>query len=278
MPENTHIILSGVAETLLIPLYIRSMESQRPDAMIKDQKAEELVQKISDDGLYDFNRINLLQLTEANNLVIVLRNRQFDRFTLNFLSSHPGAIVVHIGCGFDTRYERVDNGQVEWYDLDLPGVIDLRRELFGDEGYRHHLIGCSVLQETWLEAVSEYGDRPFLFLAEGVSMHLTGEQIKSLIQMLLNHFPGAELVFDAFSPIHNWVSNRQTSRFGFQTHWGIWSGKQIEKWGDGIHFLGEWSYVNETDARLAPLHRLRMFETIFRTIRIYHFQVGDVAS
>jgi len=60
--------------------------------------------------------------------------------------------VVHIGCGLDSRFDRVDNGQVEWYDLDIPEVIELRRKLFGDEGERHHLLGCSVLEDAWQEA------------------------------------------------------------------------------------------------------------------------------
>jgi len=64
--------------------------------------------------------------------VPLLRNREFDRYAQDFLRCHPEAVVVHIGCGLDSRFERVDNGQVEWYDLDLPHVIELRRKLIGD--------------------------------------------------------------------------------------------------------------------------------------------------
>ncbi len=39
MSEIANQNLSGVSETLLLPLYIRAMESQRPDALIKDDKA-----------------------------------------------------------------------------------------------------------------------------------------------------------------------------------------------------------------------------------------------
>ena len=89
------------------------MESQRPDALIKDVKAESLVKKISDEGLYDFSRIRSLHLSEANKLVVILRNREFDRNARDFLKRHPDAVVVHIGCGLDPRFERVDNGQIE---------------------------------------------------------------------------------------------------------------------------------------------------------------------
>ena len=42
---------------------------------------------------------------------------------------NPQAAVVHLGCGLDTRFERVDNGQVEWFDLDIPDVMALRESL-----------------------------------------------------------------------------------------------------------------------------------------------------
>ena len=149
MTETTKPNLSGVTETLLITLYLRAMESQRPDALIVDEKAVELVTRMS----YDFDRIRRIPLSEANKLVIILRNREFDRYARDFLARHPQAVVVHIGCGFDTRFERVDNGQVEWYDLDLPDVIELRRKLIGDEAGRYHLLGCSVLDNAWLDTV-----------------------------------------------------------------------------------------------------------------------------
>jgi O-methyltransferase involved in polyketide biosynthesis len=56
--------LSGVAETLLIMLYIHAMESQRPDAPIKDEKAVALppgnrLEKLSGDRAGQHNiRIN----------------------------------------------------------------------------------------------------------------------------------------------------------------------------------------------------------------------------
>ena len=85
MAQNTDKILSGVAETLLVTLYLRAMESERPDALIRDEKAVDLVTRITEDDLYDFKRIKLLRLSEASKLVIILRNRQFDRYTLDFL-------------------------------------------------------------------------------------------------------------------------------------------------------------------------------------------------
>jgi O-methyltransferase involved in polyketide biosynthesis len=270
------------------------MESQRPDALIVDEKAVALVKKISDDGLYDFSRMRPLHLSEVNKLVIILRSREFDRSARDFLARHPEAVVVHIGCGLDARFERVDNGQVEWYDLDLPDVIDLRRELIGNEGKRYHLLGCSVLEDAWLEAVSAHGQppsgtrstqRPFLFLAEGVFMYFEGAQVKSLVLTLCDRFPGAELVFDAYSPLHVWRHNLQTSAsvINLRVHWGIWHGQEIERWGNasptgaGIRLMGEWGFFDRPEPRLASIRWLRPIEALAKTFRIYRFQLGKAA-
>jgi O-methyltransferase involved in polyketide biosynthesis len=156
MPEIANQNLSGVAETLLIPLYNRAMESQRPDAIMKDEKAVALVTKMN----YDFDQVRKIRTHEGNKIARIMLTREMDRYARDFLSRHPEAVVVHIGCGLDSRFERVDNSRVEWYDLDLPDVIGLRRKFIGDEGERYHLLGCSVLEDAWLEAVKVHYARP----------------------------------------------------------------------------------------------------------------------
>src|SRR5512137_2792790 len=104
MPETKSQTLSGVAETLLMTLYIRAMESQRPDALIKDEKAVELVSKMS----YDFDRIRQVKMDDDDKVGVILRSREIDHYVQDFLTRHPEAAVVYIGCGFDSRFERVD--------------------------------------------------------------------------------------------------------------------------------------------------------------------------
>ena len=124
--------LSGVAETMLVTLYIRAMETQRPDALIKDEKAVALVKRMS----REFDKVRRMPMRETDKTSLMMRHREFDRYARDFTTRHLDAVVVHIGCGLDSRFERVAerNGRVEWYDLDLPDVIELRRRLFGDEG------------------------------------------------------------------------------------------------------------------------------------------------
>jgi len=280
MSETAQPHLSGVPETLLITLYLRAMETQRPDAVINDEKAETLVKKIGDAGLYNFGRIKSLHLTEANKLAVILRNREFDRYAQEYLARNPEAVVVHIGCGLDSRFERVDNKQVEWYDLDLPHVIDLRRKLIDDEEERQHFLACSVLDGAWLDTVSVDRQRPFLFLAEGVFMYFAEAQVKSLVLTLRDRFPGAELVFDALSPIHVLRHNLQmrTFKVDIPVRWGIWHGQKLEGWGAGIRLLDEWGFFDDPTPRLDRVRWLRTIEALARTLRIYHFELGKAAG
>ena len=88
-----------VAETLFIPLYARA-EVQQPAPLIRDDAAVALVERID----YDFAASKLSGLDQVT---VIMRVREFDRRTRDFLGRHPEAVVVHIGCGLDTRFERV---------------------------------------------------------------------------------------------------------------------------------------------------------------------------
>jgi O-methyltransferase involved in polyketide biosynthesis len=281
MSETTNQGLSGVAETLLMTLYIRAMESQRPDALIKDEKAVALVTQMS----YDFDRIRQVKMDDDDKVGVILRNREFDRYARDFLARHPQAVVVHIGCGLDSRFERVcseqpDNGQVEWYDLDLPEVIDLRRKFIGDEGKRYHLLAGSAFDSAWLDKVSAHRQRPFLFMAEGVLMYFEEAQVKSLVLALRDHFPGAELVFDAFSPFLIRANNLRMaiSGFGVRYHWGLGRGQELESWGDGIRLLDEWGYFDRPEPRLDHIRWMRHIPLLARVMRVYHYRLGEAAG
>jgi methyltransferase (TIGR00027 family) len=274
MTETAYQDLSGVAETLLIILAIRAFESQRPDALIKDERAEVLVSQMDQ----DFLRKKLAKIEDYSQVATILRSRDFDRHAQDFLARHPEGVVVHIGCGFDSRFERVDNDQVEWYDLDLPEVIELRRKLIGGEGERYHLLACSVLDSAWLDVANAHRQRPFLFLAEGVLMYLEEAQVKSLVLTLKEHFPGAELALDTFSPFLSWANNLRVTltKVGARSHWALKHSKDLEKWSDGIHLLDERFPYQYPEPRLGRALAVRHNPFFARAIGVFHYRLqGD---
>jgi deazaflavin-dependent oxidoreductase (nitroreductase family) len=278
MSEDASQDLKGVAETLLIPLYIRAIESQRPDALLKDERAVAFVTQMDS----AFSRIKRIKMDEEDKVALVLRNREFDRYARDFLARYPEAVVVHIGCGLDARFERVDNGQVEWYDLDLPEVIELRRKFIGGERERYHFLACSAFDSAWLNPVSIQRQRPFLFLVEGVFMYFEEAQVKSLVLMLRDCFPGAELVFDAFSPFLVRANNLRLrisrTKIDARYHWGLKCGKDLENWGDGICLLEAWFPFDRPEPRLAHVQWVRYIPLLAKVMGIFHYQLGKTAA
>jgi len=252
--------------------------------MIKDAKALALVRQKG----YLFEQVKQIPMNELLNSMRMMFTREFDRYARDFLSRHPQAVVVHIGCGLDSRFDRVDNGQVEWYDLDLPEVIELRRKLIGDERERYHLLACSVLEEAWVETVSAHDQRPFLFLAETVFVYFTEAQVKSLVVKLRDHFPGAELVFDGWRPFEVWLGNRyfslSNSPFAGLMQWGFWRGQEVEGWGGpsrtggSIRLLDEWGFFDQPEPRLKSYRWMAPLFRLFKPMRLFHFRLGDAAG
>ena len=271
MTEKTHPALKNVSETLLITLYARARESRRPDAMLRDDRAVEMVKRIH----YDFKRARMQPFDET---AIIIRMREIDRFTREFLGRNPEAVVVHIGCGLDTRFERVAerSGRIEWYDLDLPQVIQLRRELLQEEDERHHLIAGSVFNDDWLGKIDFHRPRPFLFLAEGVLPYFEEAQVRSLFLKISGHFPGAEFIFDAMDPFTIWADNLKLkhTKMVARLHWGLKNFREIETWKNGFRLLEEWYYFDHPEPRLKAYYWIRHVPILARSSVILHYRLG----
>lgn len=270
MPEKILHSLEGVSETLLMTLYARARESQRPDAMIKDDKAVEMINRIA----CDFSR---LRMHRHDEIAVIMRMRKFDRHVREFLVRNPNAAIIHIGCGLDTRFERVDNGCVEWFDLDMPDVIELRRKLINSESNRYHIFATSVFDDGWLEEVSRYKPRPFMFLAEGVFPYFEEAQVKSLFLKLRDHFPCSELVCDAHTPFVIWADNLQLAFASVKArlHWRLKRGKDVESWGQGICLLDDWNYFEDDEPRLKAYRWVRLIPPLAKSSGIFHYRLGS---
>ena len=135
----------------------------------------------------------------SNQYLVALRARTLDDWAADFLRRNPNAVVLHLGCGMDTRAFRLDvPAGVDWFDVDQPDVIDLRRNLYEDrDGYR--MIGSSVTDADWLEQIPT--GRPVLVVGEGLLPYLTERQVWELLERLTDRFGSGELLFDTLSPI-----------------------------------------------------------------------------
>ena len=212
-PEGKHEArLGAVQETLFIPLAARAIQTQRKHPVLRDPKAVELVRSID----YDTARYD----RSAGGLVTVLRTAIIDFWVRSFLAAHPAATVVELGTGLNTRFERVDNGQVHWFDLDLPDTIELRRAFFADTG-RRRMIAASALDEDWLPDVAR-SRGPYFFVADGVLVYLPEDQVMAMLARLAERFPGALLVLDTYPKRTLDQQHRLAAKKGIDARWA-WS-------------------------------------------------------
>ena len=177
--------LGDVQETLLIPLYGRARDSRARHPVLGDTRAAELVDLID----YDFGGFGGPSLPGS-----VLRASIFDAWVRRFLDEHPGGTVVELGAGLSTRFDRLDDGRVRWFDLDLPDTIALRREFFGDRE-RYTMISGSVLDTDWLDRLAGTPE-PRLFLSEAMLFYLAEDQVRAALTQVARRFPTATLAFD----------------------------------------------------------------------------------
>jgi O-methyltransferase involved in polyketide biosynthesis len=179
--------LGAVQQTLFIPLAARARAAQRRHPLLRDPKAVQITDSVDIDAKYGRG---------AGGSVTVLRTVIMDAWVRDFLARNPSGTVVEIGTGLNSRFERVDNGQVHWFDLDLPDSIELRRKFFADTD-RRRMLAASVTGEDWLPIVAQ-SPGPYFFVADGVLVYLTEEQVSTLLTRIKNDFPNARIALDTF--------------------------------------------------------------------------------
>ena len=179
--------LSGVEETLMIPLWGRAIATQGR-GLFHDPAAVDLVERLE----YDFES----KLNQARTMMpmLAVRAARFDEAVRHFIDTHPDGAVVELGCGLDTRWERCNGNRVDWFDLDMPAVIALRRRYFQDSERRKTL--AAPLQDTaWRDLVGPK-ERPFLFVAEAVLYYLEPGDVARFLRSISASFPLSSILLE----------------------------------------------------------------------------------
>jgi O-methyltransferase involved in polyketide biosynthesis len=259
--------LQGVASTLMVPLACRAIETVRPDAIISDPKAVEVYEAL--DGNPDF----LMGMGKVDVFVTAMRVRQFDFFARDFLARNPGGTVVDLGCGLDTRFDRLDDGQLKWVGVDLAEVIKLRREVLPD-GERCKTIPKSMLDISWLDEVEKL-KKPAIFLAEGVFPYFSTEDVRPLVTEMGRRFPGGELVYDAaneFISRHHNRSSKVLKRSGTHILWDAKNPEELEKW--GLRLVEHWYYFDKPEKRLRAYGWMKFLPFLAKATGIFRYSLG----
>jgi methyltransferase (TIGR00027 family) len=281
--------ITDISETLLIPLYARALETQSKNPLINDKKAVEITEQLNKTFATSNSRLHQrlakgkIRRTANKKLTafLALRTRKFDRYCQEFLNHAPNGIIVELGCGLSSRFSRIDNNTVEWYDLDLPEVIAIRKQ-FSQETQRNHMIAASVLNTQWMKQLPT--KKNILFIAEGLLMYLHEDDVKSLVLKLQQQFPGCELVCEVENTFVVNVLKKERWKKKFQQDYhlgpdvticfGIQNGKDLESWGQGIQFLDEWTIFDDHEKKLGWTNLFSFSKRLRKAQWIVHYQLS----
>lgn len=232
--------LTGVPETMLIPLWARATETLRDNPIIQDPHAVEMTDRID----YDFSRFESTWMSQVG---VSIRTMLLDNAVRAYVDKHPGAVVVNLGSGLDTRVERLKDLDIFcWYDLDLPEGLAFR-EKFISESQQNKFIAKSAFDLSWTEEINLKG-HPLLIIAEGLLMYFTEDEVRQFFKGISQRFPKSEMLFEALAPFivgkskkHDTVSKLENAP---QFKWGLKKSKSLESWNCGIRFIEEWNYFD----------------------------------
>ena len=236
--------LSGVPETMLQTVYARAKESSGRGA-IHDAKAEELIEKLD----YDFT---LPDKDAAMRSGVIARTIVLDKLTKSWLASHPGAVVINIACGLDTRCYRMA-GYAHWYNLDLPETMAVREKLLPESGTISQ-IALSAM-EDWGSKISEQ-NVPVLIVIEGLTMYLSERNIQRIFTVISSLFSNATVFVETMNPtIVRHFKEKSIEGSHAKFTWGVKSGEALAELLSGFRFIEDRS-LTEGMAVFAPIYKL----------------------
>jgi O-methyltransferase involved in polyketide biosynthesis len=260
--------LQGVERTMLMTLFWRGMESEQSEPLIRDEVAARLLPNLEGEFSY-------LRKSKDDQLYNVLRTRQFDRWTRDFIAIHPRGTVVDLGCGLDARAQRIGGTEIHWFGVDLPRVAAFRKSVFTDPP-RYTLIAGSVLDSAWMDRVESAKNLPYHFSAQGLLPYLQPGDVKCLVLGLRDRFPGCELVFDAMSPFmvrlhnyHPWVR-----KMNLQFFWGLKADEGFEEWAEGIKLESSWLYFDDPEPRMKPYRWMNFIPEAAKGNRVLKYRLS----
>ena len=260
--------MDPVYRTLYIPLYGKAYVSRRR-LLLQDPKAEEIWEK-EEFSLKGKARSKWLAYNMA------MRSVVFDRWTQQQLQTCPDAVILHVGCGMDSRCLRVEAKDCQWFDVDFPEVIAVRKQYF-EETERYHMIGADIRQEAWLTRIP--GDRTAIIVMEGVSMYLKPEELRAVLGRWRDHFQEVRILLDSYTSFAAKATKYKNPihAVGVKQVYGFDDPKDLET-GTGLSFVGEHSLTPESLILQLPKREQRFFRTLFagdlakRLCRLYEYQ------
>ena len=262
--------MNGVNKTLYIPLYGKALVSRR-GILLHDPKAEEI---------WEAEGFALKGKSKSKWLAyyMAMRARVFDRWLEEKMTENPDVVILHIGCGMDSRILRVGDQGHTWFDIDFPEVIEERKRYFAETD-TYKMLGADIREDGWLTQIPK---GPRIVVMEGVSMYLRREELVELATVLREWFSEVHLLMDCYSVFAARASKYKNpvNEMGVTTLYGVDDPQELAK-ETGFAFLGAHDLTPETMIRQLTKGEQTMFHLLYAgktaksLYRLYEFEAKN---
>lgn len=263
--------LNNESKTLFIPLYGKA-EMSKNKWFINDMKAEEIIQSIN------FNFKELKQ-SKWLSMYMAVRAKVIDELCNKHIGENKNTVVIHIGCGLDSRVLRVKENYKKWYDIDFENVIELRKNFFS-ENDKYKMIGKSITDFTWIDDISEKEDNVLIIL-EGLTMYLDENELKQIIDEINKRFKNVIFIFDAYSKKAVKASKYKNpvNQMNAKIKWGMDLPEDFNKLNNNLEFVNSYliKYKEEKLKGLTGLifNKLYCGKISQSYYKIYEFKLNE---
>lgn len=266
--------LNNESKTLFIPLYGKAMMSKN-NLFIHDPKAEEIIKNI------EFNFDDLKQ-SKWLSRYMATRASVIDEICNKYIKDNSNSIIIHLGCGLDSRVLRVNQNYNMWYDIDFENVINLRKKFY-NENAKYKMIAKSVTDLSWLDEININSDN-VLIVAEGLTMYLSEEELQDVISGINDKLGSVTLLFDAYSKKAVKASKYKNpvNQMNASIKWGMDELSDFSKLNDNLEFVKEFVIKHE-EKNLRGLTKF-IFENLYcgkiseKYYKIYEFKINKNVS
>lgn len=180
--------MTEVNQTLFIPLYGKAKVS-RQGIILKDSMAE----KIWDAEAFEVHGKSKSKWLTYN---MAMRAKIFDDWVEKMLAQNPEALVLHIGCGLDSRAFRIAAPYSNWIDGDFPEVLEARKKYYS-ENEHYKMMAFDASKSEMVEKLPDA--KTVIVVFEGISMYLRNEELNAFVRALDKKFSQVHMLLDVYT-------------------------------------------------------------------------------
>ena len=220
--------LEGVEKTMLLTLYAKAKHSRDKNHKFYDSKAIEVISKVD----YDFS---IAEKDRFMQLGTIARTIVLDKMVTEYIKNHPDCTIVNIASGMDTRFNRLDNGKINWYNVDLENSANYRLKYIEDTD-RVKTLTYSAMDPKWASEIIIKKD--ILFIVEGLTMYLNQKDVEDIINIIDTNFDKCSIFMEIMPPIS--VKNTKEESIedtNAKFIWGVEKGSELTKFNNNFKWI-----------------------------------------